>query len=93
MVEAGYHTARGRYTFRGAYGNTSLRFESPQGAAGKSLRWRRTILESGGYKRPPTSSVIVCRAKKTQSGDLSELLATAYVNSETAFVIPTNKLR
>ena len=52
-----------------------------------------TILESGGYKRPPTSSVIVCRAKKTQSGDLSELLATEYVNSETAFVIPTNKLR
>lgn len=53
-----------------------------------------TILSAGGYKKAadliknslPTN-------KKTQSGDLCELLATEYVNSETEFIVPIKKLR
>jgi hypothetical protein len=53
-----------------------------------------TVLKAGGYKR---AAEIVANSlpttKKTQSGDLGELLATEYVNSETSFVVPINKLR
>jgi len=53
-----------------------------------------TILQAGGYKK---AAAIVTNSlptnKKTRSGDLGELLATEYVNLETSFVAPINKLR
>jgi hypothetical protein len=53
-----------------------------------------TILKAGGYKKAAaTVANSLPSSKKTQSGDLGELLATEYVNSETAFVVPINKLR
>jgi hypothetical protein len=53
-----------------------------------------TIVQAGGYKK--AAEVItnsLPSSKRTQSGDLGELLATEYVNTETAFVVPINKLR
>jgi hypothetical protein len=53
-----------------------------------------TIVQAGGYKK--AAEVIINSlpsGKRTQSGDLGELLATEYVNAETAFVVPINKLR
>ena len=53
-----------------------------------------TILKAGGYEK---AAEIIAHSlpsnKKTQSGDLGELLATEYVNSETSFVVPIKKLR
>ena len=53
-----------------------------------------TILQAGGYSK---SASIIANSlpdnKKVQSGDLGELLATEYVNSETQFNVPINKLR
>lgn len=53
-----------------------------------------TILKAGGYKK---AAAIVTNSlptnKRTRSGDLGELLATEYVNLETSFVVPINKLR
>jgi len=52
------------------------------------------ILRAGGYAK---AAAIIANSlpsnKRTQSGDLGELLATEYVNSETSFVVPINKLR
>lgn len=53
-----------------------------------------TIVQAGGY--PKAAAVIansLPTSKRTQSGDLGELLATEYVNSETTFVVPIKKLR
>lgn len=53
-----------------------------------------TIVQAGGYKK--AAEVILNSlpsSKRIQSGDLGELLATEYVNAETAFVVPINKLR
>lgn len=53
-----------------------------------------TIVQAGGYKK---AAEIIANSlpanKRTQSGDLGELLATEYVNSETSFVVPIMKLR
>jgi len=53
-----------------------------------------TVVQAGGY---PKAAAIIANSlpsnKKTQSGDLGELLATEYINSETSFVVPLNKLR
>ena len=53
-----------------------------------------TILQAGGYKK---AAAIVINSlpsnKQVQSGDLGELLATEYLNAETAFVVPIKKLR
>jgi len=53
-----------------------------------------TILQAGGYSK---SAAIIANSlpinKRTRSGDLGELLATEYLNSETAFVVPIKKLR
>ena len=53
-----------------------------------------TILQAGGYTK---AAKIIANSlptnKKTRSGDLGELLATEYLNSETAFVVPIKKLR
>jgi uncharacterized protein DUF1837 len=53
-----------------------------------------TIVQAGGYKK---AAAIITNSlpsnKKTQSGDLGELLATEYLNAETPFVVPIKKLR
>ena len=53
-----------------------------------------TILKAGGYSK---SAAIIANSlptnKRTRSGDLGELLATEYLNSETPFVVPIKKLR
>ena len=52
------------------------------------------ILQAGGYAK---AAAIVANSlpsnKKTRSGDLGELLATEYLNSETSFLVPIKKLR
>ena len=49
----------------------------------------RTIVRAGGYSK---SANIIANSlptnKRTRSGDLGELLATEYLNSETSFVVP-----
>lgn len=53
-----------------------------------------TILQAGGYTN--AAAIIVNSLpsnKKTRSGDLGELLATEFINSETSFVVPLKKLR
>lgn len=53
-----------------------------------------TVVRAGGYAK---AAAIIANSlpanKRTQSGDLGELLATEYLNSETAFVVPIKKLR
>jgi len=53
-----------------------------------------TIAKAGGYTK---SAAIIANSlptnKRTRSGDLGELLATEYLNSETPFVVPIRKLR
>lgn len=53
-----------------------------------------TILQAGGFSK---SAAIIENSlpinKRTRSGDLGELLATEYLNSETSFVVPIKKLR
>jgi len=53
-----------------------------------------TILQAGGYAK---SAAIIANSlptnKRTRSGDLGELLATEYLNSETSYVVPIKKLR
>jgi hypothetical protein len=53
-----------------------------------------TVVRAGGYTK---AAAIIANSlptnKKTQSGDLGELLATEYLNSETSFTVPIKKLR
>lgn len=53
-----------------------------------------TIVQAGGYSK---SSAIITNSlptnKRIRSGDLGELLATEYLNSETPFAVPIRKLR
>ena len=53
-----------------------------------------TIVHAGGYSK---SAKIIANSlptnKRTRSGDLGELLATEYLNSETPFVVPIKKLQ
>lgn len=53
-----------------------------------------TVLRAGGYQKAAdviTNSLPTL--KRTQSGDLAELIATEYVNAETPFRVPIKKLR
>jgi hypothetical protein len=54
----------------------------------------RTIVQAGGYSK---AAAIIANSlptnKRTRSGDLGELLATEYLNSETPFIVPIKKLR
>lgn len=55
-----------------------------------------TILSAGGYEKAADlikNSLPTSNKKTTRSGDLCELLATEYVDSETSFVVPIKKLR
>jgi hypothetical protein len=53
-----------------------------------------TIVKAGGYTK---AAQIITNSlpnnKKTRSGDLGELLATEYINSETPYSVPIRKLR
>jgi hypothetical protein len=53
-----------------------------------------TVLKAGGYAK--AAQIILNslpEGKRTRSGDLGELLATEYLNSETSFSVPIKKLR
>jgi hypothetical protein len=53
-----------------------------------------TVMKLGGYEK--AAAVIqnsLPTNKRTRSGDLGELLATEYVNSQTEFTVPIKKLR
>lgn len=53
-----------------------------------------TIMQLGGYAK---SAAVLKNSlpsnKRTQSGDIGELLATEYVNSQTEYTVPIKKLR
>jgi hypothetical protein len=53
-----------------------------------------TVMKLGGYER---SAEVLRNSlptnKRTQSGDMGELLATEYVNSQTEFTVPIKKLQ
>ena len=52
------------------------------------------ILQAGGYTK---AAAVIANSlptnKRTRSGDLGELLATEYIDAQTAFLIPIRKLR
>ena len=53
-----------------------------------------TVLKLGGYdKSAETLRNSLPTNKRTQSGDMGELLATEYVNSKTEFTAPIKKLQ
>jgi hypothetical protein len=53
-----------------------------------------TVLRLGGYpKAANTIRNSLPTTKRTQSGDLGELIATEYVDAKTPFVVPIRKLR
>ena len=53
-----------------------------------------TIVQAGGYSK---AAKVIANSlpsnKQTRSGDLGELLATEYINTETSYVVPIKKLR
>ena len=53
-----------------------------------------TIVQAGGYSK---AAAVIANSlptkKRMRSGDLGELLATEYLNSETPFLVPIKKLR
>lgn len=53
-----------------------------------------TVLKMGGYaKAANTIRNSLPTTKRTQSGDLGELIATEYVDAQTPFSVPIRKLR
>lgn len=86
------HTAVSVYTER--KGGRSLGLAALKKLVGDHFVGEQTILKAGGYSK---SAEIIANSlptnKRTRSGDLGELLATEYLNSETPFVVPINKLR
>jgi hypothetical protein len=53
-----------------------------------------TVLKMGGYaKAANTIKNSLPNTKRTQSGDLGELIATEYVDAQTSFRVPIRKLR
>jgi len=75
-------------------GARSLGLTSLKKLLGDHFVGEETIVQAGGYSK---SAKIIANSlptnKRTRSGDLGELLATEYLNSETPFVVPINKLR
>ncbi len=54
----------------------------------------QAVLKMGGYKKAAkTIRNSLPTSKRTQSGDLGELIATEYVDAETSFRVPVRKLR
>ncbi len=55
---------------------------------------QKAVLKMGGYKKALKTIVnSLPSSKRTQSGDLGELLATEYVDAQTSFTVPIRKLR
>jgi hypothetical protein len=55
---------------------------------------QKAVLKLGGYKKALRTIVnSLPTYKRTQSGDLGELLATEYVDAQTTFKVPIRKLR
>src|SRR5262249_40371884 len=53
-----------------------------------------TVLKMGGYsKAAKTILHSLPTTKRTQSGDLGELIATEYIDAQTSFHVPIRKLR
>jgi hypothetical protein len=53
-----------------------------------------TVLKMGGYpKAAKTILNSLPTTKRTQSGDLGELIATEYIDAQTSFQVPIRKLR
>lgn len=75
-------------------GARSLGLEAVKKLLGDYFVGEATIVRAGGYKK---AAKIIANSlptnKKVRSGDLGELLATEYLNSETPFVVPIKKLR
>lgn len=75
-------------------GTRPLGLESLKKLLGDYFVGEATIVQAGGYKK---AAKIIRNSlptnKKVRSGDLGELLATEYLNSETSFVVPIKKLR
>jgi hypothetical protein len=75
-------------------GARSLGLSALKKVLGDHFVGEQTIVKAGGYSK---SAEIIANSlpanKRTRSGDLGELLATEYLNSETPFVVPINKLR
>jgi hypothetical protein len=75
-------------------GARSLGLSSLKKLLGDHFVGEQTIVKAGGYSK---SAKIIANSlpsnKRTRSGDLGELLATEYLNSETPFIVPINKLR
>ena len=75
-------------------GARSVGLQALKGLLGDHFVGESTIMQAGCYKK---AAAIIANSlpssKKTQSGDLGELLATEYVNAETTFVVPIKKLR
>ncbi|MBV9268039.1 MAG: DUF1837 domain-containing protein [Acidobacteriaceae bacterium] len=84
----------GTSVFAERAGRRPLGLKTLEGLLANHFVGEQTILKAGGFRK---AAQIVANslpsAKKTQSGDLGELLATEYVNSETLFVVPIHKLR
>lgn len=54
----------------------------------------KAVLKMGGYKKAAKTILnSLPTSKRTQSGDLGELIATEYVDTETSFRVPVRKLR
>jgi hypothetical protein len=75
-------------------GARSIGLSALRGLLGEHFVGEATILQAGGYTK---AAAIIANSlptdKRTRSGDLGELLATEYINSETSFVVPLKKLR
>jgi hypothetical protein len=79
--------------YRERNGTRSLGLELLKKLLASHFVGEETVLKAGGYEK----AVDVIKNslpsdKKTRSGDLAELIATEYVNSETTFKVPINKL-
>jgi|ERR1019366_857051 hypothetical protein len=76
------------------HGARSIGLSAVKALLGAHFVGETTIVQAGGYTK---ASVIIANSlpsnKQTRSGDLGELLATEYLNSETSFVVPIKKLR
>jgi len=54
----------------------------------------KAVLKMGGYKKAARTILnSLPTSKRTQSGDLGELIATEYVDTQTSFRVPLRKLR
>ncbi|MBK6688280.1 MAG: DUF1837 domain-containing protein [Deltaproteobacteria bacterium] len=87
-------STRGVTVYEEQNGTRQLAITEVQRLIGEHFVGDSTILKAGGYKK--AAAVIahsLPTSKRTRSGDLGELLASEYVDSETQFTVPIRKLR